>query len=105
MPSSLPPETIAAIAILFLQGLVRDAIANTLGIGQGTVSNVLQNLKKIIGEPTFNILKELGKHLQKNHIEFDDAIIGFHVKSLLKKLGVDVEKITSFVEEFYAECV
>lgn len=105
MPSSLPPGTIAAIVILFLQGLVRDAIADTLGIGQGTVSNVLQNLKKIIGEPTFNILKELGKYLQKNHIEFDDAIIGLHVKSLLKKLGVDIDKITGFVEEFYAECV
>jgi len=105
MPSPLPPETTAAIVILFLQGLVRDAIADTLDIGQGTVSNVLQNLKKIIGEPTFNILKELGKHLQKNHIEFDDAIIGFHVKSLLKKLRVDVDKITDFVEEFYAECV
>ena len=105
MPSPLPPETIAAIIILFLQGLTRDAIADTLGIGQGTVSNVLQNLKKIIGEPTFNILKELGKYLQKNHIEFDDAIIGIHIKSLLKKLGVDVDKITDFVEEFYAECV
>jgi len=105
MPASLPTETIAAIIILFLQGIIRDAIAKTLDISQGAVSNVLLNLKNTVGEPTFNILKELGKHLHKNHIEFDDAIIGFHVKSLLKKLGVDVDKITGFVEEFYAECV
>lgn len=105
MPSSLPPETIAAIIISFLQGLTRDAIADKLGISQGSVSNVLQNLKNIIGEPSFNILKELGKHLQQNNVSFDDAIIGFHIKSLLKKLGIDVEKIKEFVEGFYAACV
>jgi len=105
MPASLPPETIAAIIISFLQGLTRDAIADKLDISQGSVSNVLQNLKNIVGEPTFNILKELGKYLQQNDVSFDDAIIGFHIKSLLKKLGVDVEKIKSFVEGFYSACV
>jgi len=105
MPTSLPPETTAAIVLLFLQGFTRDAIADTLKIGQGTVSNQLRNLKNTIGEPTFNILKELGKHLQQNNIIFDDAIIGFHIKSLLKKLGIDVEKIKGFVEGFYSACV
>jgi len=105
MPASLPPETTAAIVLLFLQGFTRDAIADTLHIGQGTVSNVLCNLKNTVGEPTFNILKELGKHLQQNNVSFDDAIIGFHIKSLLKKLGVDVEKIKSFVEGFYSACI
>jgi len=47
----------------------------------------------------------LGRYLQQNDITFDDAIIGFHVKSLLKKLGVDVEKIKDFVEGFYSACV
>jgi len=105
MPAPLSTETIAAIIISFLEGLTRDAIADKLGISQGSVSNVLQNLKNTICEPTFNILKELGKYLQKNHIEFDDAIIGFHVKSLLKKLGIDVEKIKDFVEGFYDACI
>jgi len=105
MPASLPTETIAAIVLLFLQGITRDEIADTLKISQGTVSNVLRNLKNIIGEPAFNILKGLGKHLQQNDVSFDDAIIGFHVKSLLKKLGIDVEKIKDFVEGFYAACV
>ena len=59
MPTSLPPETTAAIVLLFLQGFTRDAIADTLKIGQGTVSNQLRNLKNTIGEPTFNILKEV----------------------------------------------
>jgi len=105
MPAPLPPETIAAIVLLFLQGITRDAIADTLKISQGSVSNVLRNLKNTIGEPAFNILKELGKHLQQNDVSFDDAIIGFHVKSLLKKLGIDVEKIKSFVEGFYSACI
>jgi len=105
MPASLPPETIAAIVLLFLQGITRDEIADTLKISQGTVSNVLRNLKNTIGEPAFNILKGLGKHLQQNDVSFDDAIIGFHVKSLLKRLGVDVEKIKDFVDGFYAACV
>ena len=85
MPASLPPETITAIIISFLQGLTRDAIADKLDISQGSVSNALQNLKNTIGEPTFKILKELGKHLQQNDVSFDDVIIGFHIKSLLKK--------------------
>ena len=105
MPASLPPETIAAIVLLFLQGITRDTIADTLKISQGTVSNLLRNLKNTIGEPAFNILKGLGKHLQQNDVSFDDAIIGFHIKSLLKKLGVDVEKIKSFVEGFYSACI
>ena len=105
MPAPLSPETIAAIIISFLEGLTRDAIADKLDKSQGSVSNVLQNLKNSIGEHTFNILKEFGKHLQKNNVNFDDAIIGFHIKSLLKKLGVDVEKIKSFVEGFYSACV
>ena len=105
MPAPLSTETIAAIIISFLEGLTRDAIADKLGISQGSVSNVLQNLKNTIGEPTFNILKGLGRYLQQNDITFDDAIIGFHVKSLLKKLGVDVEKIKDFVEGFYSACI
>jgi hypothetical protein len=105
MPASISPETRAAIVILFLQGIIRDKIAKTLDISQGTVSNELQNLKNTIGEPSFNLLKELGKYLQKNHIQFDDAIVGFHVKSLLKNLGVDVDRITDFVEGFYNACV
>jgi len=105
MPASLPTETIAAIVLLFLQGITRDEIADTLKISQGTVSNQLRNLKNTIGEPAFNILKELGKYLQQNNVSFDDAIIGFHVKALLKKLGIDVEKIKDFVEGFYAACV
>jgi len=105
MPVPLPPEITAAIVLLFLQGFTRDAIADTLHIGQGTVSNELRNLKNTIGEPAFNILKELGKYLQQNKVSFDDAIIGFHVKALLKNLGVDVEKIKDFVEGFYAACI
>jgi len=105
LPAPLPPETTAAIVLLFLQGFTRDAIADTLHIGQGTVSNELRNLKNNIGEPAFNILKELGKYLQQNNVSFDDAIIGFHVKALLKNLGVDVERIKDFVEGFYAACV
>jgi len=105
MPASLPPETTAAIVLLFLQGITRDEIADTLKISQGTVSNVLGNLKNTIGEPAFNILKGLGKHLQQNDVSFDEAIIGFHVKSLLKKLGIDIEKIKDFVGGFYAACV
>lgn len=105
MPAPLPPETTAAIVLLFLQGFTRDAIADTLHIGQGTVSNELRNLKNTIGEPAFNILKEMGKYLQQNNVSFDDAIIGFHVKALLKKLGIDVEKIKDFVEGFYAACI
>jgi len=105
MPAPLPPETTAAIVLLFLQGFTRDAIADTLHIGQGTVSNELRNLKNTIGEPAFNILKELGKYLQQNDVSFDDAIIGFHVKLLLKKLGIDVEKIKDFIEGFYAACI
>ena len=81
MPAPLPPEITAAIIILFLEGLTRDAIADKLGISQGSVSNVLNNLKNIIGESTFNILKELGKHLQQNDVSFDNAIIGFNIKS------------------------
>lgn len=105
MPTSISPVTRATIVILFLQGVIRDKIAKTLDISQGTVSNELRNLKNTIGEQSFNILKDLGKYLQKNHISFNDAIVGFHVKSLLKKLGVDVEKITDFVEGFYTACV
>ncbi len=105
MPASLSPETTTAIVLLFLQGFTRDAIADELHIGQGTVSNELHNLKNAIDEPTFNILKELGKCLQQNDVNFDDAIIGFHIKSLLKKLGIGVETIKDFVEGFYTACV
>jgi len=58
MPAPLPPETTAAIVLLFLQGFTRDAIADTLHIGQGTVSNELRNLKNTIGEPAFSYFSQ-----------------------------------------------
>lgn len=101
----MPKEISIAIIILFLEGYLRDEIAKELDISQGKVSSVLGDLKKSIGESLYEFLKEFGKSLRKNKLRIDDAIIGFHIKSLLTKIGVDVEKVKGFVEGFYSACI
>jgi DNA-binding NarL/FixJ family response regulator len=54
---------------LYLQGLSRNDIASTCGVGEGTVSNIIDEWKRSLDIPDVQSLRDLAVNLKKCGID------------------------------------
>jgi len=81
----------------WLQGKTRDEIAQAFEVSQGTVSNIIAKFKSKLGRLDFEAARELGKQLRRHNMTLENCAIGFRVFNIIKKLGIQEEKIQEFL--------
>ena len=89
---------------LWLQGQSRKDIAVCCGIGEGTVSNIVDDWKRNLGNEDADALRELGVSLKRAGIDATQCAEGFRILNIMKKLGVNRNQFKSFVIEVYQYC-
>ena len=104
MPYKIPHDIKSGIIEAYLQGTSRDEIARDLGLGAGTVSNILAEWKNQFGKNKVDGLRELAINLKKIGITATKCARGFVMVSTLNKLGVEDDSFESFILNIYEHC-
>ncbi|MCH8915770.1 MAG: hypothetical protein IIA82_08025 [Thaumarchaeota archaeon] len=102
MPKIISPEMKFKVISLFYCGHSRDEIAQTLGLGKGTVSKYLDEFRKEIGNPTFETIKVWGRFLRTHQIVHEDALTGIRIAKLIERYNVKEEDLDSIFEKISA---
>jgi hypothetical protein len=90
---------------LWLDGKSRNYIARTCGIGEGTVSNIISDLKLKLGNGDAEALRELGSNLKRTGLDAAQCAQGHRIFMILRKLGVSEEAFESFISKVYERCM
>jgi hypothetical protein len=99
-------ETIPQTVIrLWLDGKSRNYIARTCGVGEGTVSNIISDLKLKLGNGDAEALRELGSNLKRTGIDAAQCAQGHRIFMILRKLGVSEEAFESFISKLSERCM
>jgi hypothetical protein len=89
---------------LYLQGLSRNDIARTCGVGEGTVSNIIDEWKRSLDIPDVQSLRDLAVNLKRGGIDATQCAQGLRILNTIKKLGVNQNQVESFINEIYEYC-
>jgi hypothetical protein len=89
---------------LYLQGLSRNDIARTCGVGEGTVSNIIDEWKRSLDIPDVQSLRDLAINLKRCGIDAAQCAQGLRIYNTIKKLGVNQNQVESFMIEVYGYC-
>src|ERR687889_650970 len=89
---------------LYLQGLSRNDIARTCGVGEGTVSNIIDEWKRSLDIPDVQSLRDLAVNLKRGGIDAAQCAQGLRILNTIKKLGVNQNQVESFMIEVYEYC-
>src|SRR5215212_4973263 len=99
------PEKIKQRVIrLWLEGNSRKEIALITGISEGTVSNIIADLRQKIGDRNAEALRESGINMKRIGIDATQCAQGFRILSTMKKLGVNENQFEAFIDEIYEYC-
>jgi hypothetical protein len=93
-----------AVIRLYLQGTSRNDIAKTYGIGDGTVSNIIDEWKHHLGIHDAEAIRILVINLKRLGIDEAQCAAGYKILMSMKKLGVNENEFKSFILEIYEYC-
>jgi hypothetical protein len=100
------PENMQQTVIrLWLDGKSRNYIARTCGVGEGTVSNIISDLKLKLGNGDAEALRELGSNLKRTGIDAAQCAQGHRIFMILRKMGVNEEAFELFISKLYERCM
>lgn len=89
---------------MFLQGVSFDAIARQLGIGKGSVVNIIEEFREgdlaIPSDMTglIDTLRKIAVDLRKHNASISQVMIYARLHAKLKEMGVGVEKVEQWVD-------
>jgi hypothetical protein len=89
---------------LYLQGKSRNDIARTCGLGEGTVSNIIDEWKHSLEIPDVQSLRDLAVNLKRCGIDAVQCAQGLRTLNIMKKLGINQNQFESFMREVYQYC-
>jgi hypothetical protein len=90
---------------LWLDGKSRNNIARTCGVGEGTVSNIISDLKLKLGNGEAEALREIGSNLKRTGLDAAQCAQGHRIFMILRKMGVNEEACESFISKVYERCM
>ena len=85
----------------YLQGLSRNEIAKACGLGEGTVSNIVDEWKQGLSYPDVESMRDLAVNLKKLRINAAQCAEGYRTSMLMRKAGVEENDFETFMSEVY----
>jgi hypothetical protein len=103
MKSPIPEHIKSAVIHAWISGKTRDKIASEYNIGTGSVSNIIDQWKNMIGVFDANSLRELGLALKKAEITPVQCVDGLRITNILNQLYIDEDHLFNFLNNLYNE--
>jgi predicted DNA-binding protein YlxM (UPF0122 family) len=96
MPSKIPKELREKVLVQWIQGISLDEIANNVGIGAGTVSDIMKMYKE--NNSDFDLEREYVVNVKKRGYTIDQLVSAIKLE-LFEKLGINMEQIESLFDK------
>jgi hypothetical protein len=90
---------------LWLLGLQRDRIADSLNVSAGTVSHTVSEWKDRLGAPLAEEVRDFCVIAKTQNMTPLQCAEGFMFLNQLKNCRLSLDKVTPFILEFYKMCV
>jgi hypothetical protein len=97
MPSAIDSQVKKQVITQWLCGDSRDRIAADNNIGAGTVSNIINEWKKGVGDSDYDSLRELAVYSKKEGFGLSDIASSTRLGNYIQKLGANQEQIETFI--------
>jgi len=97
MPAAIDNQIKKQVINQWLSGDSRDRIAADNDIGSGTVSNIVNEWKKVVEDSDYESVRQLTVPLKKQGIGLNELAPSVRLYNYIKKLGADVDQIESFI--------
>ncbi|MDQ3867965.1 MAG: helix-turn-helix domain-containing protein [Thermoproteota archaeon] len=104
LTNQITDEIKGEVIRLYLRGLSRNDIARICGVGEGTVSNIIDEWKHSLDIPDVQALRDLAVNLKRCGIDAAQCTQGLRILNTIKKLGVNQNQVESFMIEVYDYC-
>ena len=102
MTLKIPPEIREQVLNLWLQAFSRDDIAKDLGIGAGTVSEIINSYKK--HDPEFELAREFVVAVMRQGSNINQLAFSVRLQRLLERFGLVDEQIEPFFKDAAKYC-
>src|SRR6266487_301068 len=99
MPPAIETNVKANVIKRWLSGDTRDRIAADNGIGAGTVSNIINELKKGVEDSDYDSVRELAVYSKKEGFDLSDFASSIRLSNYIQKLGANQDQIETFIAD------
>jgi len=89
----------------WLMGKSRQTIASEFYISTGTVSNIIEQWRNVIGSYDAASLRELALRLKKAGTSPVQCLDGLRILNLINQLGIDEDHLCNFLNKLYIGCI
>ena len=97
MPAAINDQIRKQVIQQWVSGDTRDKIAIDNGIGEGTVSGIVNDWKKGLEDSEYESVRELAVQSKKQGIALSDLASHFRLYNIIKKSGANEDQIESFI--------
>jgi hypothetical protein len=97
MPVAINEQTRKQVIHQWVSGDTRDKIAIDNGIGEGTVSSIVNDWKKGLEDSEYESVRELAIQSKKQGLALSDLASHFRSYNFIKKSGTNEDQIESFI--------
>ena len=97
MPAAIDTQVKKQVINQWLAGESRDRISADNGIGAGTVSNIINEWKKGVGDSDYDSLRELAVYSKKEGFGLSDIASSVRLNNYIQKLGANQDQIEAFI--------
>src|SRR4029078_12492889 len=102
MGGKLPAKTKEKVLKLWLLGFPRKKIAEKVGIGEGTVTSIVQDAKENI--PDVDLLHEVATKISRNNWDINIFSSGIRHRKMLHGRDLTEDQIDSLIENADEQC-
>jgi hypothetical protein len=102
MGGNIPVKTKHKVLKLWLSGVSRKKIAEKVGIGEGTVTSIVQEAK--VNIPDVDLLHEVATKITRNNWDINIFSSGIRHRKILNERGITDDQIDSLIENVDEHC-
>lgn len=102
MGGKIPVKTKQKVLKHWLLGVARKKIAEKVGIGEGTVTSIVQDAKENI--PDVDLLHEVATKITRNNWDINVFSSGIRHRKILNERGITDDQIDSLIENVDEHC-
>ena len=97
MPAAIDTQVKKQVIKQYLSGDSRDRIAADNGIGAGTVSNIINELKKGVEDSDYDSVRELAVYSKKEGFDLSRLASSIRLNNYIQKIGANQDQIEPFI--------
>lgn len=99
----IPPEIKAKVVVLWTKAMSRDDIAHLLGIGNGSVSRIIDQIKSR-EVPDIDLLRHIALQIKNEGFELVEVASGIRFSNFIKKMGSSEEEMEKLLKDLEIYC-